>query len=173
MGFNYDRINWLNAPSTSTPINQANLNKMDLALYAASMFSQGFRIHYISSELTAFAIPTNMNTLYILVGRLTLTRNSLGYFMGSAVIDVSALAHELNEPVGFVQTYLYEDSIYGEQMQTPLVLSSYDLTSFSGGASYTLSVTAKPRGTTDDSDNLVGHNTVTANVLLICRGGLG
>lgn len=173
MGFNYDRINWLNAPSTSTPINQTNLNKMDLALYAAALFSQGFKILSINSELTAFAIPTNMNTLYIIVGRLTLVRNSIGYFMGSSYINVSELTYNLNEPVGFVQTFLYEDSVYQEQMQTPLVLNSYELIENNGGATYTLSVTAKPRGTTDDSDNLVGHNTITANVLLICRGVLG
>lgn len=87
MSVDYSRVNWQQAPSTSTPINATNLNKMDKGIADAvnqantnetaintlnsdlntqknriNSFGEQYRSYYLGSGVTTISLPMNVNT---------------------------------------------------------------------------------------------------------------
>ena len=172
MGVNYTKTNWQNAPNTSSPINAANLNKMEATIYSLAEFSKGFMHKTLSSGLFCLAIPTNLNTHYIIRGRMTLVRNSLGVYMGSIAINDADLRWNLGNALAFIRCY-FDENVYHVKMDSPLMQTGYSFVEQSDG-NYTFEVQAKAIETTGTSyDVTQAMGTIEAEILVWCLGGLG
>jgi len=89
----YSRINWLNSPSITTPINDTNLNKMDLAIDELSKGWQSLDTTgvYASADAPTFTMTTGVDTTgYVGVGnRIKLTQTTVKYFIVTAITSTT------------------------------------------------------------------------------------